>query len=124
MTAPRTTRLDLSWRRRNAAGLLACCILAVAAMMLWELPGQTPQSADLPVDDRKAAAAEEKIDPNTASLASLRRLPELGQTKAQAVIDYRSAHGPSAFRRAADMDNVRGIGPALTEKLRPFLALP
>jgi competence protein ComEA len=59
----------------------------------------------------------EPVDLNTASVADLDTLPGIGPTTAQAIVDYRSAHG--RFRAVDDLLEVRGIGPAKLEEIRP-----
>ena len=39
----------------------------------------------------------------------LRRLPGIGEKRAQDIVDYREAHGP--FQSVDELDNVSGIGP-------------
>ncbi len=56
------------------------------------------------------------IHVNTATLAELETLPNIGPSLAQAIIDYRTQNGP--FRRLEDLDNVPGIGPATLEAIR------
>jgi competence protein ComEA len=59
------------------------------------------------------------IDLNHASVAELETLPGIGPALAQAIVDYRSAHG--AFQSVDDLGDVRGIGPAKLEQLRPLV---
>ena len=81
-------------------------------------------------DDRQAAVQAEKpeapgmlegevLDLNTATLSDLTRLPGIGQTKAQAILDWREAHGP--FRTVEDLLSVDGIGEKTWETLRPYV---
>lgn len=56
---------------------------------------------------------------NTATLAQLDQLPGIGPALAQRIIDYRTEHGP--FTSVDDLTKVRGIGPALMEKIRAFV---
>lgn len=61
------------------------------------------------------------IDINRASAEQLAELPGIGAAKAAAIVDYRAESGP--FQSVDDLENVRGIGPALVAKLRPFVKL-
>ena len=56
---------------------------------------------------------------NDASSVELQRLPGVGPALAQRIIDHRQQHG--AFRTAADLDAVKGIGPALLAKIAPLV---
>ena len=63
----------------------------------------------------------EVLDLNTASLSDFTRLPGIGETKAQAILDWREAHGP--FRAVEDLLSVEGIGEKTLENLRPYVAV-
>ena len=67
--------------------------------------------------------AAERINPNTASPASLMRLPGIGKMRAMDILACRGAlsTGTPAFRSAADLEQVRGIGPKTVEKIEPYL---
>lgn len=58
---------------------------------------------------------------NTADLTELQRLPGVGPSTAQAILDYRTQVGK--FSSPDQMDDVKGIGPKKLEKMRPFIAL-
>jgi DNA uptake protein ComE-like DNA-binding protein len=82
-------------------------------------PGQTP--AYDPLADR--------IDPNTASEAELAAIPELGEKRAQAIVDFREkfqARHPNqfAFHRPSDLEQISGIGAATAETMEPYLIFP
>ncbi|KPK79804.1 MAG: hypothetical protein AMJ81_12780 [Phycisphaerae bacterium SM23_33] len=74
-------------------------------------------------DPRRVSLAAEKIDPNTASAASLRRLPNIRLVRARAIVAYRREHPSPAFRSAEDLARVRGIGPGTVEAIRDYLKL-
>ncbi len=63
----------------------------------------------------------ERLDPNRATAVELDRLPGVGPAIAEALVRSRDEEGP--FREAGDLLRVRGVGPALLERMRPHLEL-
>lgn len=63
-----------------------------------------------------------RVDPNRADEATLTTLPGIGPALAARILESRRVDGP--FRAADDLLRVRGIGPAVLARLRPFLTLP
>ena len=64
-----------------------------------------------------AASLEDgRLNLNTASLAELMTLSGIGQTKAQAVVNYRDAHG--GFSSVEEIMNVDGIKEGLYNRIR------
>jgi competence protein ComEA len=69
---------------------------------------------------------QERVNPNEAPAASLMRLPQVGAARARAIVTHRERAGPQAgrppaFRTADDLQQIKGIGPAIVEDLRPWL---
>lgn len=61
------------------------------------------------------------ISLNSATKEQLESLPGVGSSLAGKIIDYRDGIG--GFKSIEELDNVRGIGPALLEKIRPLVTL-
>ena len=57
-----------------------------------------------------------KVDLNTASKEVLMTLPGIGETRAEAILAYRSEHG--RFTSIEEIQNISGIKAALFEKIR------
>ncbi|MDR7433778.1 MAG: helix-hairpin-helix domain-containing protein [Armatimonadota bacterium] len=66
-------------------------------------------------------AREGVIDLNKASVAELEALPGIGPVLARRIVEYRSKAGP--FRRVEELLKVRGVGPKLVAKLRPYVTV-
>ncbi|KUK14693.1 MAG: ComEA family DNA-binding protein [Synergistetes bacterium] len=60
------------------------------------------------------------INVNKASLEELEKLPGVGKTIAERIIEYREKNGP--FRTAADLLKVKGIGEKKLEKIRDMIS--
>lgn len=66
------------------------------------------------------------INPNTAPVASMARLPGIGPSKAAAIVAYRQSFSANegtagAFGDCADLQKVRGIGPKTAGGICEFL---
>ncbi|MDQ0190500.1 helix-hairpin-helix domain-containing protein [Alicyclobacillus cycloheptanicus] len=61
----------------------------------------------------------QQIDLNTADLATLETLPDIGPTRAAAILAYRTAHGP--FPSVQAVQDVHGIGPTIYSHIAPYL---
>ena len=60
-----------------------------------------------------------QIDLNTATLDELISIKGLGNKKSMAILSYRNEMG--SFGSLAELLEVKGIGPAIYEKVTPFL---
>ena len=119
-----SSRMDFSWRRPNLAAMLVLLIAAGAALA-WRSSRSPVNAADeIPITPSRVAMGLDRIDPNTACYASLRRVPGVGPVTAQAIIDCRRQRGNLAFRKIEDLRQVPGIGPALCRRMAPFMDLP
>jgi competence ComEA-like helix-hairpin-helix protein len=71
---------------------------------------------------RMPLAEGERLDPNTASVDDLVRLPRVGPALAARIVERRETRGP--YRTLADIDSVPGVGPVLLAAITPHLTLP
>ena len=119
---------DLPARRRSQSlsflvGVCLCLALA-GGFMTQALPGSGGAGV---------VYEGERINPNDAPVASLTRLPGIGLTRARAIVAYRddcndpagphpneAGQGP-AFGEPEDLRRIKGIGPGVTEQVRPWL---
>jgi len=120
MTTVNRPGWNLRWTRPHLAALLVLCAAAGAALA-WRTGGRCDLGREMTIRPARVEAATERIDPNTASPASLRRLPGVGAKIAERTIAYRQAHDGPAFATAEDLAAVRGIGPRTVEDARPHL---
>ena len=62
------------------------------------------------------------LDLNTASGSQLEQLPNIGPSRAAAIIDFRVRNGPILF--VDDLTAIDGIGPATVDRLRALVVQP
>jgi comEA protein len=82
------------------------------AVPVPEMPGET--SAEDP-------KTPEIIDINSATVKDFQKLPGIGPSIAQRIVDYRTQKGK--FNAIDDMTQVNGIGPKTLERLRTQLTI-
>lgn len=68
-----------------------------------------------------SVAPQGPIDLNRATAGELDELPGVGPATAQAIVAHRDANGP--FASVDDLEQVRGIGPAKLESIRPLVTV-
>jgi competence protein ComEA len=61
------------------------------------------------------------VNINTADVALLQKLPGIGPSSAQAIVDYRKANGP--FTKIEDLLKIPGIGPTTLDALRGLITV-
>ncbi len=66
------------------------------------------------------AAPAGVVNINTASSAELERLPGVGPSVAQRIVDHREKNG--AFKGSEDLMLVRGIGQKTFDRIKPYVA--
>lgn len=89
-------------------------------------PGPTPASTGPPAQAATAsphgrASPDDPVILNTAGFDDLRRLPGIGEKRANAILALRTHLG--RFRAVEDLLKVKGIGRATLKRLRPLVRL-
>jgi len=105
MEKDKSNRLSAGERRFIAAAF-ACAALCVIAAFWFAVPFAEDKGS---AGEYKAVAMGEaaKVDLNSAGLEALCTLPNVGEAKARAIIEYRLAHG--GFESVAEAAEVDGI---------------
>jgi competence protein ComEA len=78
-------------------------------------------SSGAPAGPRGRASSDDPVVLNTAGADDLRRLPGIGQKRADAILALRARMG--RFRAIEDLMKVKGIGRAMLKRLRPLVRL-
>ncbi|MBI4202639.1 MAG: ComEA family DNA-binding protein [Chloroflexi bacterium] len=78
-------------------------------------------AAGEPVAAVASSAQGSRVNINTATLAELMALPNIGQVRAQAILDYRYQNGP--FQRTDELMKVPGIGSATYQGLQDLVTV-
>lgn len=101
--------------RRVLAVMLASLFIYV---VIFAMPSCWP-TKPIEVERSPERSRDLRIDLNRASWAELVQLPGVGPKLADRIIEDRKTKGP--FRNLDDLGRVRGIGPALLERIGPYL---
>lgn len=83
--------------------------------------GDVPTASASPDSARPISRDGARLDLNRAGAVELDALPGIGPVLAGRIVAHRLEHGP--FRSVEELRMVRGIGPALLERLRPRLVV-
>ncbi len=98
-------------------------VLSSLALTIAVLAGARADNPTLQAKTQEARPAKkvERVNINTADLATLKKLPGVGPVIAKRIIAFREAHG--GFKRAEEILNVKGIGEKTFERLQPLIRI-
>jgi competence protein ComEA len=103
-------------------------VTSIPAAPIASWPAPTPSAPPTgsstppsPSPARYPASADDPVTLNTASFEDLRRLPGIGDKRANAILALRAQLG--RFRALEDLLKVKGIGRAMLKRLRPLVRL-
>jgi len=104
-------------RKMRIATSLFCLILMIFALnSSFAAQKSAGNTTDQNFVSESLVAA--KIDINNADEEMLTNLPGIGPRTATRITDYREQNGP--FKSVDDLLNIKGIGPKVLEKIKPF----
>jgi len=127
MADPEDRSLPFTLRQRRAL-LLVVSFVSIYLVVLAVRDRQYIPNP-LPAESALAYQLADKIDPNTADVATLAALPGLGEKRAAVIVAHREkvqqrAPGTTVFATPYDLLKVRGIGIAMLGNLQPYLIFP
>ena len=108
------------WLRRGdqiVVGLLVASLLILLGIHWLRLSRWG--SAPVELSSQQPREYYYSLDINSASWVEWAQLDGIGEKLAKRIVADRDERGP--FRNPGDVNRVRGIGPKLLEKLKPFL---
>lgn len=73
------------------------------------------------INSKNSQVSPEKISINRGSKVDLMKLPGIGPSKAEAIIEYRKENG--SFRKLAELTEVSGIGEKTYQRLKDLITL-
>ena len=97
-----------------------CCLVLLLVTINQAIAAAAQESAQQPVVAQESLLAA-KIDINNADEKMLTKLPGVGSTTASRIHEYRKVNGP--FKSVDDLLKVKGIGPKVLDKIRPFVTM-
>lgn len=92
------------------------CLVAVA---FWLYPSLIFTNAAPISPQGFAASYNDKLNLNTARLEELTVLPNVGEVRAKAIIEYRDRQG--GFGSVDELQEIKGIGPKTMDDLREWV---
>ncbi len=120
---------EWGWTHRHQIGLamLTFCLLVFLAVQLWRHPVRL--GSPVKQSHMRHAVLQNRIDLNTATWASIVRLPGVGSGRADRILAYRTRQlklhpDVLVFRNIQDVRKVPGIGRKISLELLPFLRFP
>lgn len=112
-------RLRVFFWNEHQPAIAAGLALILAGMGLYFVVQSFSQRGLVDIDQVASLEAAFQVDINSAKLGEIVLLPGVGRKLAQAILDWRGAHGP--FESLNSLGDVPGIGEKKLEAMAPFL---
>ena len=112
----RTRPVLRRWDQATVAGLVFCALVGMG--VYWFANGGH-RGELIAIDRAEPLTARYLADINAAEWPELAELPQVGETRAQRIVESRMESGP--FVDHDDLLRVPGIGPRTLEQMKPYL---
>ena len=130
MPAPLEPQAQLpAWTsaQRRVLIFLTGLVLAYIAFRLVRDRSTVPDPP--PFRGARSTELRDRIDPNTADIATLAALPGLGEKRAAEFVQFRQellrqSPGRPPFAKPEDLLKIKGIGYAMMMQLAPYMVFP
>jgi competence ComEA-like helix-hairpin-helix protein len=93
----------------------------LSIILLYSMTNAAPPEPVTGTAPKKESPVQAKININTAPAMELQKLPGIGPSLAQRIIEFRSQNPP--FRRIEDLLIIKGINRKVLNKIRPYIYL-
>lgn len=80
-----------------------------------------PNLSEVTAQGKQAEPEDGKVDLNQADAQELMTLPQIGETRAKAILEYREKNGP--FHATEDLKKVNGIGDGIYAMVRDHITV-
>ena len=108
----------ITYKNQNRLSVLRRSLALLAAMTLALASSYTQESH---AAEPSAMRISGVVNLNTANLEQLQLLPGVGEKRAAAIVEIRKSKG--GFKAVEELTEVKGVGDALIERLRPHLTV-
>jgi competence protein ComEA len=98
----------------------AALVVVFLGLLAWRGLGLS-RFGTRPLRIEDDAGPRDAIDLNDADVVDLRLIPGVGESLARRILQHREESGP--FRSLDELRRVKGIGPAMLERMRPYLRI-
>lgn len=113
-----TVNWFLTDRQQVVAGTIT--IICLSVMIVSQIVGSWRRGRSINIDRTfTAPVVEFRVDINAADWPELTLLPDISETMARRIVEYRESHGQ--FRVLDEIKNVKGIGPRTFAKMEQYL---
>jgi competence ComEA-like helix-hairpin-helix protein len=110
-------------RQTGALIILALSLLFIYFLKTIDFKASDGEGRAAPMGPATVDDEAAPVDLNSASKEELMRLPGIGATLAERIIEMRGAAGAGGFKSVDELKDVRGIGDAKFKNLRGLVSL-